>query len=80
MNIPKKEYSDINYDIYGITYEVVPTDLEFYCEPTNREKSKAAKKTKFWCEVCDAYLVGQYEKCPRCGAKQNTNKIKMKLY
>lgn len=33
----------------------------------NRIESRKATKSKFWCDKCDAALVGQLGKCPRCG-------------
>jgi len=45
-------------------------------KPTNREKSMVAKKGKFWCSRCDAELVGQYGRCPRCGNIENPKKKK----
>jgi len=42
---------------------------------TNREKSKTAKRTKFWCR-CDRNLVGQTGKCGYCGKKSEKKKLK----
>jgi Zn finger protein HypA/HybF involved in hydrogenase expression len=33
----------------------------------NRDKVKAPKQGKFWCLKCDAYLVHEDQKCPKCG-------------
>ena len=44
--------------------------------PTNREKSKKAKRGMHWCMNCDAQLVGQYGRCPNCGAYANRKKLK----
>ena len=46
----------------------------FYNILSNRQKSRIAKKTKFWCSKCDASLVGQYGKCKNCGFIENKNK------
>lgn len=43
---------------------------------SNREKSQRAKRGKFWCDGCDACLVGQWGKCPNCGHKHNPKKRK----
>jgi len=42
-------------------------------KPTNREKSKKAKKGKHWCMYCDSQLIGQ---CPNCGKYANRKKLK----
>lgn len=42
----------------------------------NRIKSRQATKHKFWCNNCDAALVGEYGKCPVCGKKNKGNKCK----
>lgn len=44
-------------------------------EKSNREKSRTAKRTKFWCAGCDAQLVSTRGKCPRCGHRENRKKI-----
>lgn len=44
--------------------------------PTNREKSRKASKSKFWCNHCDAALVGEWGKCPVCRMKENKKKQK----
>lgn len=31
-------------------------------------KDRKKKKGEFWCDVCDAALLGDYGKCPNCGA------------
>lgn len=43
--------------------------------PTNREKARTAKRTKFWCMSCDQQLVSLTKKCPVCGSRQNRKKI-----
>lgn len=43
---------------------------------TNREKSMTSHKARFWCECCDAHLVGEVGKCPNCGTIQNPKKRK----
>jgi len=45
-------------------------------KPTNREKSMAATKDKFWCSYCDRALRGEYGRCPSCGRKHNPKKKK----
>jgi len=46
-------------------------------EPTNREKSKKAKKAGLhWCWKCDMALVGEHGKCPVCGKYHNRKKLK----
>ncbi len=44
---------------------------------TNREKSKRAKRTKFWCCKCDSQIVSLIKKCPVCGYRENKKKIKI---
>ena len=42
-------------------------DLENYeYEKTNREKRQSPKGGIWWCDTCDAYLVGIGAKCPIC--------------
>ena len=41
-----------------------------------REKKKRSHKTKFWCESCDHYLVGEWKKCPVCGHRNGSNRFK----
>lgn len=33
---------------------------------TNRQKRQTPKTGVFWCDCCDAELVGNGAKCPRC--------------
>ena len=77
----------INYD-----YDVDDFDLELIDAandamqnipeyiPTNREKSKKAKKSKHYCMACDTNLVGQVGKCPKCGKRANRKKSKGKSW
>jgi hypothetical protein len=44
--------------------------------PRNREKAKAPKRVKFWCHGCDGCQVGEWEKCPVCGTRNNKNRLK----
>ena len=41
---------------------------------TNRQKSRRAKIGLFWCCKCDSSLVGQGEKCKKCGYCDNPKK------
>lgn len=34
---------------------------------TNRSMARKARLGKAWCFGCDAYMVGDGEKCPVCG-------------
>jgi rubrerythrin len=43
---------------------------------TNRDKSRVAKKDKFWCKSCDMSMVGEGSKCPVCGALANKKRYK----
>ena len=43
---------------------------------TNRERSRTAKRTKFWCQSCDMQLVSLTKKCPICGSRQNRKKLR----
>lgn len=44
--------------------------------PTNRIKSKSAKKRAFWCSNCNACHNGQYGICKNCGHFENRSKLK----
>jgi len=33
-----------------------------------------ATKHKFWCDTCDAALVGEFGKCPVCKKKSSTKR------
>lgn len=44
--------------------------------PRNREKSRAPKRGRFWCRGCDRQLVGEWEKCPVCGTRNNRKRLK----
>lgn len=53
------------------------SDYEDYeYQKTNREKAMTSHKGRFWCETCDAALVGEVGKCPNCGAVQCPKKRK----
>lgn len=44
---------------------------------TNRDKKRQPKQGKFWCDVCDACLVHEGERCPVCknwNGKRRRNK------
>ncbi len=44
---------------------------------SNRIRSKSAdKKGKFWCEKCDANLIGIIGKCSNCGFINSLRKCK----
>lgn len=43
---------------------------------TNRERKLKPKTGKFWCWGCDAYLVGEWEKCPNCGKRNGQRRNK----
>lgn len=45
-------------------------------QPTNREKVRKPKRGKFWCYGCDMCLVGEREKCPVCGTRNNRKRDK----
>lgn len=42
----------------------------------NRDKALSPRSGSFWCDVCDAQLVGPGEKCKRCGSKQLPRRLK----
>jgi len=50
--------------------------LEYTYRKTNREKRLTPKKGKTWCGGCDAALVGEWEKCPLCGCRNGTKRMK----
>ena len=52
------------------------SDIDYGYRPTNRQKAKSATKHKFWCHFCDHGLVGEWGRCPWCGRKNATQKIK----
>ena len=41
---------------------------------SNREKNQRSNKGKFWCNGCDASLVGNVGKCPHCGWENSSKK------
>ena len=45
----------------------IPEDDEYEWSASNRVRSQRANKAKFWCSKCDAAIVGQVGKCPKCG-------------
>jgi len=42
----------------------------------NRIDKLKAKKNKFWCNICDSNLVGEYSKCSNCGRRNNKKRFK----
>jgi hypothetical protein len=38
---------------------------------TNRDFSRSARRTRFWCAGCDRNLVSDVGKCGVCGKKHN---------
>ena len=44
--------------------------------PSNREKRLKRKKGIYWCDHCDGALVGDWERCPRCGGRSGVKRIK----
>ena len=54
------------------------TILEQYeYKQSNREKTKAPRRrTKFWCDHCDAQLVNEWKKCPICGKRSGSKRLK----
>ena len=48
--------------------------------PTNREKSKRAKRIKAWCHYCDQCLISLTQKCPLCGRRHNRKKLRLPNY
>lgn len=46
---------------------------------TNREKSKTAKRIKFWCSGCDQEMAETTGKCSNCGYIHNRDYNKSKL-
>jgi hypothetical protein len=44
-------------------------------KPTNREKAKTAKRTRFHCKDCDRAMINLIQKCPVCGYRENRKKI-----
>jgi len=47
-----------------------------YEAETNRQKRQKRKKGIYWCDHCDAALVGDWEKCPTCGKRSGVRRIK----
>lgn len=45
---------------------------------TNRDMAREAKLGKYWCYGCDANLIGDGEKCIRCGWKPIKRKRRYK--
>ena len=43
---------------------------------TNRNRKQVAKKTLFWCNTCDAYLIGSGNRCPNCNKKDESKRFK----
>jgi hypothetical protein len=53
--------------------------FRLHYKPRNREKVKASKRGKYWCDHCDAALVHDGEKCSKC-AIRNKRKTLKKYY
>lgn len=45
---------------------------------TNRQKAQEMKRGTHWCDKCDRAMVGQWGKCPACGAIQDGCKGKVR--
>jgi len=43
---------------------------------SNRDVIKRPKKGLFWCFGCDAQLVSEWGKCPRCGKRNGIKRNK----
>jgi len=43
---------------------------------TNREKRMTPKKAHRWCDGCDMYIVGEWQKCPLCGTRNGLKRLK----
>lgn len=56
--------------------KIDPDEIEYHM--SNREKSHKASKQLYWCDKCDADLVGDFGKCKTCGYK-SSNKRKDKI-
>lgn len=43
---------------------------------TNRDRKREPKKGKFWCNVCDMFLIHKGQRCPVCKRRDlsKTNK------
>ena len=50
--------------------------MEYVYKKTNREKRLTPKKGRVWCGGCDSALVGEWEKCPKCGRRNGTRRLK----
>lgn len=51
-------------------------EYEYYeYKPSNREKVRRPRKSKFWCE-CDQYLVGEGNKCSICNRRNGRKRNK----
>jgi hypothetical protein len=49
-------------------------DYEY--KKSNREKRMTPKSWLFWCDSCDAQLVGSGSKCDNCGVINGSNVLK----
>lgn len=76
---------DFDYEKYrwvakDIEEEFRIQDLVENAEPprrkTNREKALTPKRSLFWCFPCDRQLVGEWKKCPVCGSRNGSRRLK----
>lgn len=49
-------------------------DYEY--NPTNRERRLRPRKARIWCDWCDSFVVGNWEKCPICGKRSGNKTLK----
>lgn len=43
---------------------------------SNREKKMTPKRGLFWCDYCDASIVGERQKCTWCGNRMKSKRLK----
>ena len=43
-------------------------DEDGFKERNRLRARQASKRGLFWCDICDRDIVGDYGKCPNCGA------------
>lgn len=43
---------------------------------TNREKRLQPRKNTFWCDHCDMQIVTEWKKCPVCGNRNGSRRLK----
>lgn len=46
----------------------------------NRNRKRNPKRSKGWCEFCDAAIAESNVKCPNCGKKHKTHTNKEEFY